>query len=738
MRRIAAAVLLVAFLAQTSGGASAATPDGIVSFPRFDLSSVIAPMRAAVLGSQVFAQYTGGGTLWAEENAPPPSPEPRGNPPVSVPVPASNSVSSTAPLAGAPIQAPLMANALGIPQDAPLDPLAECGSTSAAAAHESGLRVTRNRARMHAQDTTACGTSSASLRRTAGARFRLGNSATSHNGLSVAPTRRRTDHVGPNDVHLGGRAAHQSSLRSEATMSAAIDVSTNGTATTGIEPWWTYEEGELPGVGRYMINVGTGNLVVQSDDVDIPEPGIDLAFRRTYNSQSSHDIAGDDGVASNYGEQWTNTFDAHLVYDGTNMILYDIDGASCTFKPSGSGDWNPCAGYAGTSLTLDYHSCGYLWTKKNGTIYHFFSPTKNCTINGNTGLEGRLYEIVARNNTDYIHFKYAADSGAASLTSATLNTITATHSNGDALTLKFADVACTQAQGSTCRLLSTITRPDGQKVIYSYTAYARPSQVSKPFASTVSIREQYVYAGGLLQGVVSPNSVAGQATGNTTNFTLDASGNVDQIVDDGTVNFKPNDGIGAMSQPLQSAYPIGVSAWRTRTFTYDNAPGTPDCVASGQACTYVHDTDGHATKWQIDGKSRVVSSNQWSVSSKLWLVTSMTWENTNNDLLSTTDANQQETDYAYDDSGNTVEVAEPKANGSRPISTYSYSTDGFNNLLAYCDPLYNTGLSWSTSQVGASDSKCAGGAGASTFTYTTTGYDAFGDLTVIKAPSGYK
>ncbi len=67
------------------------------------------------------------------------------------------------------------------------------------------------------------------------------------------------------------------------------------TPNTGINRWWTYQEKALAGVGKAMVNVANGNLLVQADDVDIHERGIDLAFRRTYNSQSQHDAANTDG-----------------------------------------------------------------------------------------------------------------------------------------------------------------------------------------------------------------------------------------------------------------------------------------------------------------------------------------------------------------------------------------------------------------------------------------------------------
>ncbi len=64
---------------------------------------------------------------------------------------------------------------------------------------------------------------------------------------------------------------------------------------TGINPWWRYREENVPGGGHLMVNVGTGNLLLQDDDMTVPHKGIALAFRRTYNSQSGHDVAGSDG-----------------------------------------------------------------------------------------------------------------------------------------------------------------------------------------------------------------------------------------------------------------------------------------------------------------------------------------------------------------------------------------------------------------------------------------------------------
>lgn len=107
--------------------------------------------------------------------------------------------------------------------------------------------------------------------------------------------------------------------------------------TTGINHWWDYEVRSIPGIGQAMVNVGTGNLVVASTDVDVPEVGIDLAFRRVYNVQSQQDVNNDDNSGKAlYGNRWTNTFNVDMVYDSTaqTITIYDIDGTQCVYSPT--------------------------------------------------------------------------------------------------------------------------------------------------------------------------------------------------------------------------------------------------------------------------------------------------------------------------------------------------------------------------------------------------------------------
>jgi hypothetical protein len=81
--------------------------------------------------------------------------------------------------------------------------------------------------------------------------------------------------------------------RTRANASAAVAAALPA-SVTGINRWWDYQEHAIPGVGKAMVNVTNGNALLSITDIDIPERGIDLALRRTYNSMSLHDADNHD------------------------------------------------------------------------------------------------------------------------------------------------------------------------------------------------------------------------------------------------------------------------------------------------------------------------------------------------------------------------------------------------------------------------------------------------------------
>ncbi|HEY6235274.1 MAG TPA: DUF6531 domain-containing protein, partial [Candidatus Elarobacter sp.] len=214
---------------------------------------------------------------------------------------------------------------------------------------------------------------------------------------------------------------------------------------TGINPWWRYEEENVPGGGHVMANVGTGNMLLQDDDMAVPHKGISLAFRRTYNSQSRHDTAGTDGaVPSMYGNGWTNTFDAHLSGSRTGTIsVWDVDGARYDYTVAADGvTMVPPPGQRATLVTDG--ATGYFWTKKSGTVYYFWAPDgatawPSSTYQQYGAYAGRLYQIIERNRYTYLTFAYTWDTASAA-PGGKISAIAAQTESGLTANLSFTDV----------------------------------------------------------------------------------------------------------------------------------------------------------------------------------------------------------------------------------------------------------------------------------------------------------
>jgi YD repeat-containing protein len=512
---------------------------------------------------------------------------------------------------------------------------------------------------------------------------------------------------------------------------APLSVSVGSTNNTGINPWWTYEEGAIPGVGKYMVNVANGNLIVQSDDVDVPERGIDLAFRRTYNSMSGRDQNADDGspTPGQYGDGWTNTLDTHLAVNSSGGVsVFDIDGARYDYTLSETGCLTPPAGMHNT-LCWD-GGCGYFWTKKSGTVYYYFEPSfgPGCEAwaTQSPAYSGRLYMIFARNNNNWIRLTYSWAGGDAT-NSANLTQISVAHEDGQALTLNFA----VAASGAT--LLSSVVRPDTVAITYAYdasndlTAVTEPSSGSSNGAVNNTMHAYGWYAGHQISGAAGPRWTTGSwgGDGGYVSFAY-SNGQVVNVWHAGIMNFAPPDGTNTQ---LQSGPPTGGYTLAADTFVYNSGSTT------------FGDWDGHGSIWYFDSASRVTQTQEWT--GALWLLTYTAWDASNN-LTESIDARGNATDYAYDPNGNTVAVALPAVSTNqgtfRPTSLYSYDrTNNANNIVQYCDPVetHSLGADW-TSNPGTSDSLCPNQSGATRYTWDySDGAELFGRLNNSYTPLGY-
>jgi YD repeat-containing protein len=478
---------------------------------------------------------------------------------------------------------------------------------------------------------------------------------------------------------------------------------------TGINQWWHYEEQNVPGGGHVMVNVGTGNLLLQEDDMSVAHKGIAMEFRRTYNSQSLHDVNGDDGgYPGMYGNGWTTTWDAHITGTSSVINVFDIDGAEYTYTLASDGvTWAPPSGQHAT-LVPDT-ACGFLWTKKSGTTYHFYAPYQpaTCPDSYSTfgGYAGRLYKILGRNTNNHIALAYSWLNGNES-PSGQITQITATTESGMVTTLNFANVNGYQ-------LLQQIVYPDGQTTVnYSYDSDGNLTSVVRPGPSTNgTVTETYGYqtgpSGYLLHWAASPRWAA--STGGCGTMVTDCGGylafgylagatnattTLNQIQHIAWVDPTVPDGVSTSSIQTQPATGSGTASYPYLFEFFDiGGPGVAGASSS-------QDTDGHYTVWIVDALGRSTQTQecpapQGTPSMGMScpgtdLFSNETWD-ANNNLVSEIDPRGYETDHAFDANGNEVAVAEPLQSVTAPNGTLSvrptqlYDYDAYNNIVAYCD-----------------------------------------------------
>lgn len=700
MRRYLAAALLLAMVSQSSGAAMASTATDISGSA--SLRSVVESTEMALTGSLLFAAMTG--TLDRYEAMHAKAPE------IQRPVRHFDAAQSMRPTHALVPRARLgTRDTIGLPSRSELDP------------------------RHHRLDPLAMRKSPVK---------------------SVSPASSVQPLLSPLSTLSVGRPGPRSHTMGSHKAGGGVKQSTASAGTTGIEPWWTYEERSIPGVGKAMLNVGTGNLVVAATDVDIHEQGIDLAFQRVYNTQSLHDYNGDDGGdPAIFGNRWTNNFDANIVYsaDAQTITVYDIDGAACTYTAN-AGSWIPCAGEYATLAPTDSTDCTYAWTKTNGTQYLFHTDESNSGCGITQAKIGHLQAIFARNLNNYINFAYSY-SGLPK-DSEHVTEIDANHSDGHTLKMIFGLIP-----GTTINELQSIVRPDSATLQYSYDSNGNLLEVDKPGNNSATsvpnghnvpagdAPETYAYSSGTstLQQVCGPrctvatwNNPGNPTDGAALDFTTDGSLRTTGWQVNGILNFTPSDGTG--TNPLQPSLPTTFQTWYTANFVYGQGSA---CTSTANGTTTMCDTDGHSSQWTTNLSYNVTQTQAWTGGTNITaLVTSQSWDSAN-DLISTTDANGNTTTYTYDtggyNAGNLVEVLEPNANdigvGLMPLTFYSY--DDNHNILASCDPVWTSG-NHKVWKANPGDSLCPGGANTTTLTYQKFDTaEPFGCLTNIQKPRGY-
>ncbi len=574
-----------------------------------------------------------------------------------------------------------------------------------------------------------------------------------------APALSQSLKLRPLSVHEGYHFPHTNSSRPLVHGALPLEVTTEGANNTGVTPWWTYEEGQIGGVGQYLINVANGNLLIQASDMAVPQRGADMTFVRTYNSFSQHDYNNSDGsIVNNYGDGWTNTFDAHIAYNdlsnGTGVSVFDGNGARIDYSKTCEGAciYNAPPGVT-AFLYFDSSNDNYYWTSSDGVVQEFYDP------NNSTGVAGRLKEIWGRNENTFLAFNYYFDTGGSDsthLSKIEVSSDSTAQNSSYYATLIFSNF--TMSNHSTRRLLSKLIWPDGQtNVTYTYDTSGRLSVVDEPAnnAAGTTVAQWYLWNAPYLISTVN-GGVWANSNGNAGGFigfnfignallVADFYGWVNPVVPVPSANpaliqpnFAANYGV-AISNPYRQVGIWNTSSQPQPIATPAPAPtGAAACTSSSTVISM--DTDGHETVYCWDSSNRVVQTDVWTGST--YLITKETW-NAANDRTSFVDPRSQETDYAYDANDNLIAVAKPPQAVGSPRPTTYYSYDSNNNLTAMCDPVESDAahMDWQTPPP-SSDSLCSTAKGFShfvTIAYVSPApsYEPFNEIHKVTTPLGY-
>ena len=148
--------------------------------------------------------------------------------------------------------------------------------------------------------------------------------------------------------------------------------------------------GGQAGIGQsresQMVNIATGNLLLQDQDENLQVRGLSTTFLRTYNSRAQVSDAGQDG--------WITGFERHVALTGTlntagsTMTLYTGDGQAVVFTYTSSNHYTSTAG-DGANDTLVWSSGSSTWTYTEGSTQR----QETYANHADAVLKGRLTQI---------------------------------------------------------------------------------------------------------------------------------------------------------------------------------------------------------------------------------------------------------------------------------------------------------------------------------------------------------
>ena len=436
---------------------------------------------------------------------------------------------------------------------------------------------------------------------------------------------------------------------------------------------------------QLAVNLATGNLVIDNNDLAIAGTGQNLAVDHVYNSLMASSFAPVMGWGISVGQ------DVGLQSSGSNMVLYGDSGYCVTFTQNADGSYAEPSGLHASlahngdgSYTLTFDSTGQKWSftsdgwltsqadrNGNANTYRYNSDGTTASV---TDSQGRVTQFSYQNGQ------------LATITDPTGTTAGSYHYNAEGQIDAFTDRnGFTVKYGyDSAQNLASLTDPAGGTYTFGYDSSSRLTALTLPTPDGTGDTTTYAYGD---QQTTETNPLgkssvyhfddqdrqtsATDPLGHTRSTTWTAASDVQTTAD--SLNNSTTYQYDPLNNYAGTKLPTGASSVVGYTDTTHPHLATSVKDPQGDELTRSYDTAGNLTTVHSTGLNADIDKRTY---------------NPNGTLATDTDGNGHTTSYGYDSAGNLTSATPPAPAGKTSytydsLSRISTATDGNGVQLKY-------------------------------------------------------
>jgi RHS repeat-associated protein len=467
-----------------------------------------------------------------------------------------------------------------------------------------------------------------------------------------------------------------------------------GPTVLGDLSYQKYQTQSLTNRAGLSVNVADGNVLLQSEDLNVNGTGPALSVERSFNDQGTGS-----GQAGNRDTLSVGA-DVHITGNGNGSATFQgPSGFQVTYPSNGSGGYTIPAAYNGAALAT-VSGGGWTLTYQSGEVFTFNSAgneTKDASANGEAVTYAYNTNGTLASATDtqgrVTSFSNYTGTDVGLITDSSGRTVTYSYTSGNL-------TGVTDGAGNTWQFqyydghgnLNQITDPRGYTTTLAYNSSGQVTSIIYDNYTNASTTWTYTYNNG--------NTVITDPLGHTTTYYYDNSGRVTNVLN--AVGDYFGSSYNASNDQTASESPSGEST----TLTYDanndllsvqnpgTAAGNAGAMASYTYNSTTHpylpsggtDTQGNLVSYSYDTNGNLTSSSSMSAGGTGMGTATQTIQGdpasgggTTNcgaqpgEVCTSTDANGNVTSYGYDTKGNAVSVTPPGPVGREIIAYDSLS-----------------------------------------------------------------